>query len=75
MRMQIFGWKGSLPTTKFLEWRNVVVLQLYFCFDVKELNLSGLCSLRHLELIGLENLVMLTFSNAVVEDGSWYKPI
>jgi Leucine-rich repeat (LRR) protein len=74
MRICIFGWKGSLSRTKILEWRNVEVLQLYFSFDVKELNLSGLFSLRHLELIGLENLVMLTFSNAVVEDGSWPKP-
>ena len=75
MRICIFGWKGSLPTTKILEWRNVVVLQLYFCSDVKELNLSGLRSLCHLELVGLEKLVMLTFSNVVVEDGSWSKPI
>ena len=75
MRICIFGWKGSLSRTKILEWQNVEVLQLYFCSDVKELNLSGLCSLRHLELIGLENLVMLTFSNGVFEDGSWPKPI
>ena len=30
MRIQIFGWKGSLSTTKILEWRNVVVLQFIF---------------------------------------------
>ena len=75
MRIRIFGWKGSLSTTKILEWRNVVVLQLYFCSDVKELNLFGLCCLRHLELIGLENLVMLTFSNGILEARLWYKRI
>ena len=75
MRIRIFGWKGSLSTTKILEWRNVVVLQLYFCFDVKELNLSGLGCRRHLELIGLENLVMLTFSNGISEARSRHKQI
>ena len=75
MRIQLFGWKGSLSLAKILEWRNVVVLQLYFCCDVEELHLRGLCCLRHLELIGLENLTDLALSNAVFEDGSWHKPI
>ncbi|KAG0623404.1 hypothetical protein M758_3G172500 [Ceratodon purpureus] len=46
------------------ELHNLEVLQLYSCPNLTELNLQGLDSLRHLELVDLEKLVTVTLSGS-----------
>ncbi|KAG0561333.1 hypothetical protein KC19_9G056200 [Ceratodon purpureus] len=46
------------------ELRNLEVLQLHSCPHFTELNLQGLDSLRHLELVELEKLVTVTLSGS-----------
>jgi hypothetical protein len=50
------------------ELHNLEVLHLHSCLNLTELNLQGLDSLRHLELIGLEKLVTVSWSGSSVTD-------
>ena len=50
------------------ELHNLVVLQLHSCTNLRELNLEGLESLRHLELVELRRLVTVTLSGSSSAD-------
>ncbi|KAG0562315.1 hypothetical protein KC19_9G136400 [Ceratodon purpureus] len=60
-RIRIVNLKGRIPRSRVQrEWEFLILLQLQFCTHVRELNLSGLDRLRHLELVELKNLETLT---------------
>jgi hypothetical protein len=81
VRLRLFD--VSRATAKFLasetmqELHNLVVLQLHSCTSLTALNLEGLVSLRHLELVLLERLVTVTLSgsSSADEKGGIYKSL
>ena len=67
-RISIEGNLKRFPLNRVQEWRNIVVLQLYFCGEITKLDLHGFSCLCHLELGGLTKLETLIFSEDDDED-------